>query len=100
MANVPVAPARVEVGLFASRDVASLVSGLRLMSTAFPISIESLTGFKYASMRSKVDVALVFLFVLLDVLTLLFIRSKTDIILGELDGVRGCPVFDWSGSVG
>src|SRR3990167_7128734 len=58
-----------------SREVASLVSGLRSMSTALPISMESLTGSRNSLMRSIVDVGdevdLLFVFVLVFVLVLM-----------------------------
>lgn len=70
-----------DVGFLGLREAASFVSGLRVMSTAFPISIESLTGLRYASIRSKVDVpvelAWVFVFVLLDVLVFVLMNPET-----------------------
>ena len=101
MMSVP--EAFVEVGRFAPREVASLVSGLRSMSTALPISMESLTGPRNSLMRSIVEVEdeaeLVFVFVLVFVLTLM--RSDRGVIcvdaeeLGLCMGSVGC-----SGSVG
>lgn len=85
---VPVAFKSVEVGLFASRDVTSLVSGLRAISTAFPISIESLIGSKNASIKSHVDVAVdeaLFVFVLLLVLMML----ETGVGCGDSDEIFG-----------
>ena len=74
---MPVAE-RLGSGLFALMDAASFVSGLRSISTAFPISIESLTGLRYASMRSKVEVPVFVVFVLPDVLVLVLMTLDTD----------------------
>src|SRR3990167_7506944 len=77
-----VAETLVEAGLLTSREVASLVSGLRSMSTALPISMESLTGLRNSLMRSMVEVEdeaeSVFVFVLVFVLVLMM--SDTGVI--------------------
>src|SRR3989344_503992 len=71
MTSVP--EALVEVGRLAPREVASLVSGLRSMSTTVPISMESLIGSRNSLMRSMVEVGdeVDFVFVLVFVLVLM-----------------------------
>src|SRR3989338_7862309 len=96
-----VADTRVEVGLLASREVASLVSGLRSMSTILPISMESLMGSRNSLMRSIVDVGdEVDLFVL--VLSFVLMLLISDIGVGCFCAVEvGLWVGggDWSGGV-
>src|SRR3989344_635499 len=102
-----VAETLVEVGFLASREVASLVSGLRSMSTALPISMESLTGSRNSLMRSIVDVGdeVDLVFVLSFVLMLM--RSDIGVIcvdteeLGLCVGSVGCSGgVGWGGSAG
>src|SRR3989338_1740379 len=102
-----VAETLVDVGFLASREVASLVSGLRSMSTALPISMESLTGSRNSLMRSIVDVGdeVDLVFVLSFVLMLM--RSDTGVTGfgtvedGLCDGSVGCSrSVGWAGSVG
>src|SRR3989338_146250 len=99
MASVP--EALTEADRFASSEVASLVSGLRSMSTIFPISMESLIGSRNSLMRSMVEVEdeaeLVFVFVSVFVLVLMMpdIGVSCAVELGLCAGSVGC-----SGSVG
>ena len=98
---LPIREALVEVGRFAPREVASLVSGLSSMSTALPMSMESLTGPRNSLMRSMVEVEdeaeLVFVFVLIFVLVLMMsdIGVSCAVELGLCAGSVGC-----SGRVG
>src|SRR3990167_6205624 len=94
MASVP--EALVEAGLLASSEVTSPVSGLRSMSIALPMSMESLTGSRNSLMRSMVEVEdeaeLVFVFVSVFVLVLMMpdIGVSCAVELGLWVGSVGC----------
>src|SRR3989338_2748948 len=96
-----VADTRVEVGLLASREVASLVSGLRSMSTILPISMESLMGSRNSLMRSIVDVGdEVDLFVLVLSFVLMLMRSAIEgFVDAEVFGLSE-DTAGWAGDAG